>query len=63
MLYLCINFLRYDLLQQLSAHNARYAQKFLLALSLDPTAEAKMLRERVEAAKVQVLYYSVIVRI
>lgn len=39
--------------------NAQYAQKFLLALSLDPTAEAKMLRERAESAKLQVrvLFY------
>eukprot|EP00026_Physarum_polycephalum_P000265 Phypoly_transcript_00265.p1 GENE.Phypoly_transcript_00265~~Phypoly_transcript_00265.p1 ORF type:complete len:1816 (+),score=381.18 Phypoly_transcript_00265:125-5572(+) len=46
---------RYDLLQQLSVPNAQYAQKFLLALSLDPTSEAKMLRARAEAARQQLM--------
>lgn len=39
--------------------NAQYAQKFLLALSLDPTAEAKMLKERAAAAKGQVSNYRI----
>ena len=50
---------RYDLLQQLSVPNAQYAQKFLLALSLDPTAEAKMLRERSQAARQQVWPFNI----